>query len=87
MGVFYNFMAVLMVDLHSFTKNRGVFPEMMLMLSRNDAYVFPKTMQCFSENISIISENESVESLTSVRLIENSVKSILFMGCFLSFST
>jgi hypothetical protein len=45
-------MTVLRGDLHSFTKNTAIF-------SGNDAYVFPKSMQCFSENISIISESDA----------------------------
>jgi hypothetical protein len=77
-GVLYNIMPVLGVDLHSFTKNISIF-------SGNDAYVFPKTCLCFSENISIISESAADKSPTSVKLMENSVKSTLFTARFRSF--
>jgi hypothetical protein len=78
-GVLYNIMPVLRGDLHSFTKNISIF-------SGNDAYDFPKRLQCFPENISIISESGTRESLISVKLVENFVKSTLFIARFLSFS-
>jgi hypothetical protein len=62
MGRFYNFMTVLEGDSRSFTKNIAVF-------SGNDAYVFPETLQCFSEIISIISESDARESLRSVKVV------------------
>jgi hypothetical protein len=55
-------MTVLRGDLHSFTKNIGIF-------SGNDAYVFLKSMPCFSENISIISENGACQFLGLVKVV------------------